>query len=82
MALSTYFATADTIELNEANRELPIAIHHGSFDPVVPDMLGRAASQRLQELGYAVEYHSYPMAHAVCPQQVSDIAKWLSARLG
>ncbi|WP_444678277.1 alpha/beta hydrolase [Halomonas sp. E19] len=82
LALSTYFATADTIELNEANRELPIAIHHGSFDPVVPDMLGRAASQRLQELGYAVEYHSYPMAHAVCPQQVSDIAKWLSARLG
>lgn len=82
LALSTYFATAETIELAEANRELPIAIHHGSFDPVVPEMLGKAACQRLQGLGYAVDYKSYPMAHAVCPQQVGDIAKWLSARLG
>ncbi len=82
LALSTYFATAETIELAEANRELPIAIHHGSFDPVVPEMLGKAASQRLQGLGYAVDYKSYPMAHAVCPQQVGDIGKWLSARLG
>ncbi|WP_111414833.1 alpha/beta hydrolase [Billgrantia lactosivorans] len=82
LAMSTYFATAETIELAEANRELPIEIHHGSFDPVVPESLGKAAHQRLQALGYPVHYRSYPMAHAVCPQQVSDIAAWLNARLG
>jgi len=82
LALSTYFATAETIELNEANRGLPIEIHHGSFDPVVPEALGKAAQQRLQTLDYPVHYRSYPMAHAVCPQQVGDIAAWLNARLG
>ncbi|MCE8002917.1 alpha/beta hydrolase [Billgrantia ethanolica] len=82
LALSTYFATAETIELNEANRGLPIEIHHGSFDPVVPEALGKAAQQRLQALEYPVNYRSYPMAHAVCPQQVGDIAAWLNARLG
>lgn len=82
LAMSTYFATAETIELNEANRGLPIEIHHGSFDPVVPEALGKAAQQRLQALDYPVNYRSYPMAHAVCPQQVGDIAAWLNARLG
>jgi phospholipase/carboxylesterase len=82
LAMSTYFATADTITFSEANRELPIEIHHGSFDPVVPEALGKAAYRRLQELGYPVHYQSYPMAHAVCPQQVSDVATWLNARLG
>ncbi len=82
LAMSTYFATAETIELNEANRGLPIEIHHGSFDPVVPEALGKAAQQRLQSLDYPVNYRSYPMAHAVCPQQVGDIAAWLNARLG
>ena len=82
LAMSTYFATAETIELSEANRGLPIEIHHGSFDPVVPEALGKAAQQRLQALDYPVNYRSYPMAHAVCPQQVGDSAAWLNARLG
>ncbi|QTP54156.1 alpha/beta fold hydrolase [Billgrantia sulfidoxydans] len=82
LAMSTYFATAETVALAEANRELPIEIHHGTFDPVVPESLGKAAYQRLQALGYAVHYQTYPMAHAVCPQQVGDIADWLNARLG
>ncbi|MFQ3789268.1 alpha/beta hydrolase [Halomonas sp. A29] len=81
LAMSTYFATAETIALAEANRALPIEIHHGSFDPVVPEALGKAAHQRLQGLGYPVHYQSYPMAHAVCPQQVGDIATWLNDRL-
>jgi phospholipase/carboxylesterase len=82
LAMSTYFATAETIELSEANRELPVEIHHGTFDPVVPESLGQAAYQRLEGLGYPAHYRTYPMAHAVCPQQVGDIANWINARLG
>ena len=81
LALSTYFATADGIELADANRGLPIEVHHGSFDPVVPEELGRSAYERLLELGYPANYRRYPMAHAVCPQQVGDISKWLTERL-
>lgn len=81
LALSTYFATADSIELAEANRGLPIEVHHGSFDPVVPEELGRAGFEKVRSLGYPANYRRYPMAHAVCPQQVTDIGQWLSERL-
>lgn len=81
LALSTYFATADSIELAEANRDIAIEVHHGNFDPVVPESLGRKGAEHLQALGYQVNYRQYPMAHALCPQQVNDIGKWLTQRL-
>ncbi|MDN3556578.1 alpha/beta hydrolase [Halomonas maura] len=81
LAMSTYLATADSLEPAPANRELPIEIHHGHLDPVVPEVLGRAACDRLSAMGYPVHYRQYPMAHAVCPQQVADIGPWLSERL-
>ncbi|SFU65343.1 alpha/beta hydrolase [Halomonas korlensis] len=81
LAMSTYFATADSITLAETNRGLPIEVHHGNFDPVVPEALGKAAYEKVLSLGYPANYRSYPMAHAVCPQQVLDIGKWLGERL-
>ncbi|MCL7929529.1 alpha/beta hydrolase [Halomonas llamarensis] len=81
LAMSTYFATADSIELAEANRSIPIEVHHGNFDPIVPETLGRAGFDKVKALGYPVNYRQYPMAHALCPQQVQDIGKWLSERL-
>ena len=82
LAMSTYFATADSIDLADSNREIPIEVHHGNFDPIVPETLGRSGVERLKEMGYTVNYRQYPMAHALCPQQVNDIGKWLSERLG
>ncbi|RUR37887.1 alpha/beta hydrolase [Vreelandella populi] len=82
LAMSTYFATADSIEASEANRSLPIEVHHGNFDPIVAETLGRAAFDRLKEQGYTANYRQYPMAHALCPQQVGDIGQWLTKLLG
>ncbi|WP_163576251.1 alpha/beta hydrolase [Halomonas faecis] len=81
LAMSTYFATADSIQLAAANRGLPIEVHHGSFDPVVPEALGKAGYEQVKALGHPATYRQYPMAHAVCPQQVADIGRWLSERL-
>ena len=81
LALSTYFATADSATLSEANRGLPIEVHHGSFDPVVPESLGKAGYEKVRSLGYPAHYHRYPMAHALCPQQIGDIGEWLAERL-
>lgn len=77
LCLSTYFATADSITPNGANRKIPIRICHGTRDPVVPVRLGKAAHQRLDAMGYAVGYSEYPMEHAVCPQEIADISRWL-----
>ncbi len=78
MALSTYFATANSIKINPLHNSIPIFICHGSLDPVVPESLGRKTLGTLQNLGFVPEYNSYPMEHAVCPQEIEDIASWIS----
>ena len=32
--------------------------------------------------GYAVEWHEYPMEHAVCAAEIADISAWLHRVLG
>ncbi|MBE0403702.1 MULTISPECIES: alpha/beta hydrolase [Halomonas] len=81
LAMSTYFATADSIELSDANKAIPIEVHHGNLDPIVAESLGRAGFDRLKAQGYTANYRQYPMAHALCPQQVGDIGQWLSTLL-
>ncbi|WP_417507659.1 alpha/beta hydrolase [Marinomonas gallaica] len=82
MALSTYLADPDVIENDgsNTNQETPFLIHHGSYDPVVAPVLAERAKQHLDELGYDCEYKVYEMPHAVCPDQVRDIALWLNQR--
>lgn len=80
-ALSTYFATADTIKLSEANLKLPIFVAHGSFDPVVPEALGHTAVKRLETMGYQPEYKSYAMEHSLCLEEVRDMDVFLAKLL-
>ena len=84
MALSTYLPIADKFaaEASGANRDAPIFMAHGSYDPVIP--LARAEQSRdtLKSLGYEVDWREYPMPHSVCPEEVADIGAWLTAVLG
>ncbi len=50
---------------------------HGAYDPVVPPILGDETHHLLAAANYAVEWHSYPMPHSVCPEEVAHIATWL-----
>lgn len=81
LAMSTYFATADLIQLNKVNKQIPIEVHHGLHDPVVPEKLGRIAVNKLEEEGYSVNYRKYPMEHGVCAEQIDDISHWIKERL-
>jgi phospholipase/carboxylesterase len=84
IALSTYLPLADRLaaERSAANACLPVFMGHGSLDPVVPQALGAAARDVLVALGHTVDWHSYPMAHAVLPQEVADLRAWLARRMG
>jgi len=84
LALSAYLPLADTLasEAALANSKLPVMMAHGRQDPVVPVMLALQSRERLQRLGYGVDWHSYPMQHALCPQEIGDIRDWLVRRLG
>tara|TARA_R110000823_G_scaffold170421_5_gene302974 strand:- start:4059 stop:4718 length:660 start_codon:yes stop_codon:yes gene_type:complete len=77
IALSTYFATAKTVKRSEANRDIPIRIYHGTFDPMVPEALGRQSVEKLQEMGFEPTYQTYPMEHSVCMEEIVDIGKFL-----
>lgn len=86
MALSTYLPLTDVFEAEVAsaggNRELPIFMAHGSFDPVLPMSMGQESYELLSQHGFNVEWFEYPMAHAVCPPEIADIRDWLLRVLG
>ncbi|MEC6882688.1 carboxylesterase [Photobacterium piscicola] len=82
LALSTYFPTANIIQYSESNRQLPIEIMHGRYDPVVVPKLGEMARDDLIAAGYQPQWRIYSMEHQVCMPQIKDIAQWIRARLG
>jgi phospholipase/carboxylesterase len=83
IALSCYLplASASVAEATVAARTTPVFMGHGNFDPVVPETLGRNGRDALLALGMNVEWHSYPMAHQVCPPEIAALTSWLGARL-
>lgn len=84
MALSTYMPTAGTLDLQRsaANARIPVFLAHGTEDPMIPLATAQLARDKLQNLDYAVEWHSYVMAHSVCVAEIRDIAAWLVRVLG
>jgi phospholipase/carboxylesterase len=80
LALSTYLPLASHLgkERSEKNRDVPILMAHGSYDDVIPLQRAEDSRRALEALGYAVEWHAYPMPHSVCPQEIADIAAFLT----
>jgi phospholipase/carboxylesterase len=82
MVLSGYEvreATRDA-EAAPANRDTPLLFAHGRFDPMVPVSRGRAAHDAHARAGRDVEWHDYPMAHQVCPEEIVAVRDWLARR--
>lgn len=83
MALSTYLPLQNTIEAEVVNnasaqpRDLPIFIAHGTLDPMLPLALGQHTLEVLTAAGYNAQWHDYPMAHAVCAEEIAHIRDWL-----
>ena len=84
MALSCSLPLADTLadEAAPANRRVPIFMAHGTYDDVIPLARARQAHDVLVKLAYPVEWHDYPMPHAVCAEEIADISAWLTTVLG
>ena len=84
MALSTYLPLQSTVEAEVVRaersqpRSLPVFMAHGSFDPVLPVQMGVASRELMLSIGYRVEWHEYPMQHAVCMEEIADISAWLN----
>ena len=83
MCLSGYLLLDGSLddEAAEVNRQVPIFQAHGSHDGVVPPELGRAGYDLLQQRGYPIDWHEYPMAHQVSMEELRDIGDWLTGVL-
>ena len=77
MALSSWLALPDALKENALDTSIPVFMAHGQFDPMIPMQFGRASADAIIGAGFDVEWHDYPMAHAVCPQEIDDIRTWL-----
>ena len=79
IALSTYLPCENTLdaELNPINLGIPLLAAHGEQDNIVLMERGEKAVKLLQNKGVDVQWHTYPMAHSVCGEEVVEIANFL-----
>lgn len=83
IALSTYLPMAERLAANvpAGASAQPVFMAHGQFDPIVPYVAGELAARTLRGLGFAVDWHAYPMAHQVCAEEIRDLGAWMGPRL-
>ena len=79
MALSTYLPLASRLaaERGPANLATSIFMAHGLADAMIPIARAIDSRDQLKSLGYSIEWHQYPMAHALCADEVADIRHFL-----
>ncbi|MCC5095330.1 MULTISPECIES: alpha/beta hydrolase [Xanthomonas] len=82
IAMSTYLPdpAAAASQLQPGALAQPLFMAHGSADPVVPYRAGEQSAQALQALGFTLEWHSYPMGHQVCVEEIDALRDWMQAR--
>jgi phospholipase/carboxylesterase len=81
LALSGFIPTVDGFSLDLERPLPPVAIGHGTFDPVISVEWGRRARATLQDAGAEVLYREYPLPHGIDPRFLAELAPWLARRL-
>lgn len=80
IALSTYLPASNRATVGAAATRPPVFMAHGAYDNVVPAIAGERSAARLRELGFDVDWHPYPIAHQVSPEEIRDLAGWMTRR--
>jgi phospholipase/carboxylesterase len=81
IALSGFIPRVEGFELDLAGRRLPVAIGHGTLDPIISVQFGREARDLLERAGFDVTYRESPMAHSVDPDFLTNLVPWLNTNL-
>lgn len=71
-------AALTAAEAAPANRATPIFLAHGTQDDIVPLARAEASRDALRALGHEVQWHSYPMAHSLCMEEVDALGAFLA----
>jgi phospholipase/carboxylesterase len=78
IALSGFIPTVDGFGLDLSSPLPPVAIGHGTYDPVISVEFGRRAKELLEEAGADVLYRESPMPHSVDPGFLAELQSWVS----
>jgi phospholipase/carboxylesterase len=81
VALSGFIPTVEGFELDLEPPLPPVAIGHGTYDPVISVEWSRRAKQLLEEGGAQVFYGEYPLPHAIDPAFLGQLAPWIASAL-
>lgn len=77
IAFSGFIPIVESFELDLAEIP-PVAIGHGTYDPIIPVEFGRQARTVLEEAGGSVLYREYPLPHAIDPSFLVELREWLA----
>jgi phospholipase/carboxylesterase len=69
------------IPANEALRNLPALVIHGTQDPMVPVAGAQESRQRLLARGLNVHYREFPMQHEINPEALRELVIWLEEKV-
>jgi phospholipase/carboxylesterase len=79
IALSGFVPIVPGFELDLAGRAgLPVAIGHGTLDPVIGVDFGRRARALLEDGGLAVRYQESAMPHSIDPAFLDELRGWVT----
>jgi phospholipase/carboxylesterase len=81
LALSGFVPTVPGFELDLTPPLPPVAIGHGTYDPVIGVEWGRRAKALLEEAGAELIYREYPLPHTIEPGFVVELRPWLAETL-
>ncbi|MDG4812651.1 carboxylesterase [Hydrogenovibrio sp. 3SP14C1] len=78
MALSTYFPEPrGTGAFFLQPKSCPVFMAHGMNDPVCPFVAAEQSRQTLIGLGLQPQWHTYPMQHQVCLEEIKDMGSFI-----
>ncbi len=79
IALSGFVPTVDGFELDLSPVLPPVAIGHGTLDPVIGVEWGRRARDLLRGAGAAPLYRESPLAHTIDPRFLPELRTLVAA---
>ena len=78
---SGFIPTVEGWEIDTSRPLPPVALGHGTMDPVIPVQFGRAARDTILAAGGEVLYEEYPLPHTLDPRFLADVRDWLGERV-
>jgi phospholipase/carboxylesterase len=80
VALSGFMPQVEGLELDLSGLDgFPVAIAHGSLDPVIPVDFSREARRVIEEAGASVLYREAPLPHTIDPAIIPELEAFVAA---